>query len=207
MRNRDMSGSSWALWHAGCIALATRAAGAGCCPISTRFACCVAATCSTGEQAGPSPYTTPGHGLGPAFHMIYRLTTALITVALIVAAAAMARADDPPTDRDIEKQILGKWFQELTVRGYDVKATTTYHPDGKFSGEGLLTKGERTLNMVVTGRWKLEGAKLTETVASCDPPLLRRGRRATTEIVEVSDTTLRFLTDKGEEMTKRRVTE
>jgi hypothetical protein len=136
--------------------------------------------------------------------MIFRATVAL---SLILPALGLTQAAEPTTNPDIEKQVVGKWFQELSIRGFDVKATTTYHPDGKFSGEGVLTKGERTVNMVVTGSWKLEGSRLIEKVSTCTPPLIRRGREAATEDIEVNDKALRFINEQGEEMTKTRVTE
>jgi len=134
--------------------------------------------------------------------MIYRLTIVLVLVAL-----AFAKADGPPRNSATEKKLLGTWTQELTKAGYDVKATVTYHVDGRLSGQGVLTNDKRTVTVVLTGSWKLHAMKLVETVESCEPPLLRRGKEITSEIVEVNDTTLRYVNGFGDEMTKTRVIE
>jgi hypothetical protein len=136
--------------------------------------------------------------------MIYR-TTILVMFAL--AALVMAKAAEPRRDVEIKARLVGTWNQDVDLRGFEGKATTTYLPDGKLSGEGIFSRGKRSVKLVVTGSWKLEDAKLTETVETCQPPLIRRGRQLTSEIMEVNDAVLRYLNEQGEERTKMRVTQ
>ena len=126
---------------------------------------------------------------------------------LTFAALVVATASEPATNLAIEKQLIGTWSEELTKGRYDIQAKFTYFADGKVSGQGVFTKDGRTVVVVVTGSWKLDGARLVETVESCQPPLLRRGKQITSEVVEVNNKLLRYVNEFGDEKTKTRVTE
>jgi hypothetical protein len=135
--------------------------------------------------------------------MIYRP----ITLTFMFLTLTLATTDGRTTDSEIERQLIGTWAEELTKGSYEVKAKVTYFADGKISGEGSFIKQGRKVNVAVTGSWKLDGAKLVETVESCEPPLLRRGKQITSEVVEVNDMTLRYINEFGDERTKTRVTD
>jgi hypothetical protein len=130
-----------------------------------------------------------------------------IALTVIWLGLASSQAAEPTTTDDLHKQLVGKWFEELDFRGFRIKATVTYHADGKLSSEGVMTLGKRRMKLIITGSWKAEGDKLIETVATCQPPLLRRGREATSAVVEISESVFRYVNEDGDEGVRTRVEE
>ena len=104
-------------------------------------------------------------------------------------------------------QLVGKWFEDLYFHGFHIKATVTYSADGKLASEGVMTRGQRTMKLAITGSWKVENGKLVETVATCWPPLLRRGREAASDFVEISGCVFRYVNEDGDEGVRTRVAE
>src|SRR5262245_37125897 len=125
-------------------------------------------------------------------------TSIALALALVLMGLAKSQAAEPVGNADLQKQLVGKWFEELDFHGFHIKATVTYEADGKLSTDGVLTRGNRRMKLIITGSWKAEGDKLTETVATCWPPLLRRGRQATSVIVELSDSVFRYVNEDGD---------
>ena len=129
----------------------------------------------------------------------------LIATALTLCAPVIAQTA-PPAEAEIAKLIVGKWTQEEVINGATIKATTTYQKDGSLSGEAVIAKDGRTLNISVTGTWRISGSNLIEFVEKGTPPqaVPAGGKETTDEVLEINDNILRYKTDKGEERTKTR---
>jgi hypothetical protein len=129
---------------------------------------------------------------------------ATIAFALTLWAVATVRAA-PPTDAEIEKLAVGKWRHE--DKGGIFNATTTYAKDGTFEGEATAGTGADAPKIRVTGKWKVSGGVLTETVETCKPPLIPTGKKFNDTVLEINDKVLRYRNDEGREETKTRVKE
>src|SRR5262245_9104808 len=130
-----------------------------------------------------------------------------IALALLGMGLAISQAAEPTTDADIGKQLVGKWFEDLYVHGFHITATADYSADGTVAIEGVMTRGKRTIKLAITGSWKVEGDKLIETVATCQPPVLRRGRQMARGVVEISEGVFRYVNEDGDEGVRTRVME
>jgi len=135
------------------------------------------------------------------------IAPALIWMTLILLAPAMAQAGEPIATAEIQKQLVGKWFEDLYSYGFHIKATANYSADGQVEIEGVMTRGKRKLKLAITGSWKVEDGKLVETVATCQPPVLRRGREIARDVVEISESIFRYLNEDGDEGVRTRVME
>src|SRR5262245_46299014 len=115
----------------------------------------------------------------------------ILSLTMTCLLALVARAAEAPPDAEIEKLIVGKWYEEASENGLDIKATTTYKKDGTLSGEATMTNGDRTLKLSVTGTWKVADGKITETVEKVEPPL-PIPPKSTDTIVEINAKTFRY---------------
>src|SRR5438105_5993217 len=88
------------------------------------------------------------------------------TLAASVAClgSCITAAAELPPDVEIEKMLVGKWAQEEAEGGGSIKFTTTFEKSGRFSGEAVISKGDRTVRVLVTGTWKVSNRKLIEVV-------------------------------------------
>jgi hypothetical protein len=87
----------------------------------------------------------------------------------------------PPPDGEIERLLVGKWYEEYREwHGKDWRggeATTTYKADGTF--EAAATRGRKGAGgtkYVASGTWRVKDRTIIETVETCDPPLLTKGQ-------------------------------
>jgi hypothetical protein len=136
--------------------------------------------------------------------MISRLAIGLVVSVLASLPPTVSMAAGPPPDAEIEKLIVGKWFQKSFEGDLMIKGTTTYLKDGTFLGEGCITKGGQTLIAIVTGRWRVNNATLTETLEISDPPGGGGGTQSTDAIIEINDKLFRYRTEKNIERVKSR---
>jgi len=170
------------------------ATGAGLCPISdARLLRLVANWSWAGATWDQLRYT--------------RMFRILLALTLMFWGLAMSQAAEPTTNADIHKQLVGKWFEDLYLLGFHVKATATHHADGQLAIEGVAIRGKRTTKLVITGSWMVDDGKLIETVATCQPPVLRRGRQLVSDVVEISDSVFRYVNEDGDEGVRTRVAE
>jgi hypothetical protein len=139
--------------------------------------------------------------------MIRRLSFSVFAMLFAVGPAHVTRAAEVPSETEIAKLIAGKWYQVEVINDISTKATTTFRKDGTFSGEAMMTKGERTLKLTVTGTWKVAGSKLIETIEKSEPPGIPSGKQSTDEVLEINEKTFRYRTEEGKERTATRVTE
>jgi len=124
---------------------------------------------------------------------------------LVCLAPIVTSAGEPPSQTEIEKLIVGKWSREEMIGDVAIKATTTYESGGKMSSEGTIVQGVITLNISVTGRWKVMGSKLIEIVEKANPPAIPIGHESVDEVLEINNKICRYKTSKGDERTKTRV--
>src|SRR5262245_32851988 len=135
------------------------------------------------------------------------IALASIWITLILLTPAMSQAAEPIASAEIQKQLVGKWFEDLYSHGFHIKATANYSADGTVEIEGVMTRGKRKLKLAITGSWKVEDGKLVETVATCQPPVLRSGREIARDVVEISEGVFRYLNEDGDEGVRTRVME
>jgi hypothetical protein len=90
-----------------------------------------------------------------------------LTPAFSLATEPTAIAE-PIANAEIQKQLVGKWFEDLYSHGIHIKATANYAADGQVEIEGMMTTGKRKLKLAITGSWKVEDGKLVETVATAN---------------------------------------
>ena len=133
------------------------------------------------------------------------IALALVLMALMLLTSAVSQAAEPATNAEIQKQLVGKWFEDLYSHGFHIKATANYSADGQVEIEGVMTRGKRKLKLAITGSWKVEDGKLVETVATCQPPVLRRGREVARDVVEITESVFRYLDENGDEGVRTRV--
>ena len=137
--------------------------------------------------------------------MISRLAIGLV-VSLLSSSptTVLMAAGPPPPDAEIEKLIVGKWFQESFEGDLRIKGTITYQTNGTFLSEGSITTGGQELIVIATGKWSVNNATVTETLEASDLPGADSGTQSTDAIIEITDKLFRYRTEKNVERTKSR---
>lgn len=84
----------------------------------------------------------------------------LLSCVLLVAFCCPLGADDKKDEKIDAKKLVGKWKQYEPKDG--IQVTVEYTADGKVNGTVVLENGDK---LTCVGTYKLEGNKLTQTVA------------------------------------------
>jgi hypothetical protein len=118
-----------------------------------------------------------------------------------------ARAAEPPTEAEIEKQIIGSWYYEWPeFQGYVTKITITFNGDGTFRREKFFTNTPPGKARVIElGNWKLDGAELTEENERSIPPGVPEGSNHKFKVLAIDDKQLKLSLYGMTEETRTRV--
>src|SRR5262245_38901244 len=125
--------------------------------------------------------------------------------AVAVGLVVVAIAGEQLPDAAIEKLLVGKWRHE-DMNGLS-NATTTFGADGTFVGEATAGTGDDAQKLHVTGKWKVSGGKLIETIETCKPPVMKVGMEFTDTVLEINDKTYRYRNEQGKEYVETRIAE
>lgn len=138
--------------------------------------------------------------------MIRGLPFAVAVIVYAVTCASLSTAAEAPTQAEIEQWIIGKWFLETTDDGFSFKTTTTYRKDGTLSGQSVIVRGGRTLNLTFSGTWKAKGSTVIESIEKSDPPTELVGIREE-DVSEINEKTYRYRDGQGKERLRTRLSE
>ena len=133
-------------------------------------------------------------------------------LALAVITNAAVGFDDPPkklTDAEISKLLVGKWtVEDSNDKGLKIKLTVKYAKDGTFETEATLTAGEKSLNLMLSGTWKVTDGMIIATVTKTGAPdLFKEGHVSKDQVLAIDEKTIKYKTEKGKEVVYKRAKE
>jgi uncharacterized protein (TIGR03066 family) len=132
-----------------------------------------------------------------------------LVVALLFSVSLSTRADDPKqqSDKEITEKLVGKWVIEINEGGVSGKGYSTFKKDLSFEFSAKLKAGGQTVELEISGTWKVEKGEMTSTVAKSNNPTPKKGDVTKDKVIQVDDTTLKLKNEKGEVETYKRVKE
>lgn len=131
--------------------------------------------------------------------------TMLALCCFVGTALASTITFDVP-DKDITEKIVGKWNEEFDEMGIKLKATIVYKKDGTLTAEGSIDANGQTINIKVSGKWKVESGTLVETYEKVEPEnLMPAGTTTKDKVLSIDDKTCTYRTEEGKERKRTRI--
>src|SRR5262249_5798815 len=134
--------------------------------------------------------------------------SATLVVCVLWGLSGTAGDKKPPkqTDEEIVKLLVGKWSAEGTNdKGVKYKGTNHYKKDGTVTAQGTIEIADKSIEILVSGTWKVDKGVLIETVEKSEPPILKKGQVSKDLVLSIDDKVLKLKTEKGTEIIRKRV--
>lgn len=135
----------------------------------------------------------------------------ILSVSLALSGWAKGHAGTPKKlpDAEISKLLTGKWAVEYDDgNGPKVKGLNHYKKDGTLDATGTVTVGEKSLEIAISGTWKVLDGTIIATVTKTNvPELIKEGHISKDQVLLIDEKLLKFKGENGKERVHKRVNE
>jgi hypothetical protein len=117
---------------------------------------------------------------------------------ILLSSIAFTGCHSRDSTENYKDRLIGTWRVNSTVGSAAADGTTRYLADGTTISSAKISRESRIYQLEVVGKWSLGGNRITYVVEKSNlPDLLPVGTRTFDDIIELTDSTLIYRTQRG----------
>jgi hypothetical protein len=116
-----------------------------------------------------------------------------------------AVSEQPPTDSEIRKKIVGTWLVDTKIsETRSMSGTATFSADGTTSATVILILEDKKQTIQTEGKWEVKDGVLIETIIKSNSKFPPVGYVTRDRITRINDDEYVYISEKGKTVTIKR---